>query len=104
LNRISVTVTPSSGSAGFIAYLTNSSGTVIPNSQTGLAGSGWKCDTSTTWSAATSCSFVGTGSKIINQVEIGKFSIIGAGAVVSKNIPANCTAVGVPAKPIKFHE
>jgi sugar O-acyltransferase (sialic acid O-acetyltransferase NeuD family) len=48
--------------------------------------------------------FVGTGSKIINRVEIGEFSIIGAGAVVSKSIPANCTAVGVPAKPIKFHE
>jgi sugar O-acyltransferase (sialic acid O-acetyltransferase NeuD family) len=48
--------------------------------------------------------FVGTGTKIINQVEIGEFSIIGAGAVVSKNIPAKCTAVGVPAKPIKFHE
>jgi sugar O-acyltransferase (sialic acid O-acetyltransferase NeuD family) len=48
--------------------------------------------------------FVGTGSKIINQVEIGEFSIIGAGAVVSKSIPAKCTAVGVPAKPIKFHE
>ena len=48
--------------------------------------------------------FMGTGSKIINQVEIGEFSIIGAGAVVSKSIPPNCTAVGVPAKPIKFHE
>jgi acetyltransferase-like isoleucine patch superfamily enzyme len=48
--------------------------------------------------------FVGTGSKIINQVEIGKFTIIGAGAVVTRSIPANCTAVGVPAKPIIFHE
>lgn len=48
--------------------------------------------------------FVGTGTKIINQISIGEFSIIGAGAVVTKSIPANCTAVGVPAKPIKFHE
>jgi len=47
--------------------------------------------------------FVGTGAKIINLVEIGKNSIIGAGAVVSKHIPPNCTAVGVPAKPIKYH-
>lgn len=47
--------------------------------------------------------FGGTGSKIINQVEIGKYSIIGAGAVVSKSIPPYCTAVGIPAKPIKFH-
>lgn len=47
--------------------------------------------------------YVGTGAKIINQVEIGENTIIGAGAVVAKSLPANCTAVGVPAKPIKFH-
>jgi sugar O-acyltransferase (sialic acid O-acetyltransferase NeuD family) len=48
--------------------------------------------------------YVGTGAKIINQLEIGENAIIGAGAVVSKSIPPNCTAVGIPAKPIKFHE
>src|SRR5665647_1178010 len=48
--------------------------------------------------------YVGTGAKIINQLEIGENTIIGAGAVVSKSLPANCTAVGVPAKPIKFHD
>lgn len=47
--------------------------------------------------------YVGTGAKIINQLEIGENTIIGAGAVVSKSLPANCTAVGIPAKPIKFH-
>lgn len=47
--------------------------------------------------------YVGTGAKIINQVEIGEYTIVGAGAVVAKSLPANCTAVGVPAKPIKFH-
>lgn len=47
--------------------------------------------------------YVGTGAKIINQLEIGEKTIIGAGAVVAKSIPANCTAVGIPAKPIKFH-
>ena len=47
--------------------------------------------------------YVGTGGKIINQLEIGEKTIVGAGAVVSKSLPANCTAVGVPAKPIKFH-
>lgn len=46
--------------------------------------------------------YVGTGAKIINQVEIGEQTIVGAGAVVAKTLPANCTAVGVPAKPIKF--
>lgn len=47
--------------------------------------------------------YVGTGVKIINQLEIGENTIVGAGAVVAKRLPANCTAVGVPAKPIKFH-
>lgn len=47
--------------------------------------------------------YVGTGAKIINQLEIGENTIIGAGAVVSKSLPANCTAVGIPAKPVKFH-
>lgn len=47
--------------------------------------------------------YVGTGAKIINQLEIGTGTIIGAGAVVSKTLPPNCTAVGIPAKAIKFH-
>ncbi len=42
--------------------------------------------------------YVGTGAKIINQINIGSHSIIGAGAVVIKDISANSTAVGVPAK------
>ncbi|MFA5670052.1 MAG: acetyltransferase [Balneolaceae bacterium] len=47
--------------------------------------------------------YCGTGAKLINQLKIGEGTIIGAGGVVSKDLPANCTAVGVPAKPIKFH-
>ena len=48
--------------------------------------------------------YVGTGTKIINQLSIGDGTIVGAGAVVAKTLPPNCTAVGIPAKPIKFHE
>lgn len=48
--------------------------------------------------------YVGTGAKIINLLEIGDYTIVGAGAVVAKTLPAKCTAVGIPAKPIKFHE
>ena len=48
--------------------------------------------------------YVGTGAKIINQLKIGEYTIVGSGAVVSKSLPAKCTAVGIPAKPIKFHE
>jgi sugar O-acyltransferase (sialic acid O-acetyltransferase NeuD family) len=45
--------------------------------------------------------YIGTGAKIINQLEIGRNTVVGAGAVVSKSLPSNCTAVGIPAKIIK---
>ena len=32
------------------------------------------------------------------QLSIGEYALIGAGAVVTRSIPAKCTAVGVPAK------
>ena len=48
--------------------------------------------------------YCGTGVKIINQTSIGAETIVGAGAVVVKPLPAKCTAVGAPAKAIKFHE
>lgn len=39
---------------------------------------------------------------IINPgVQIGKNSVVGAGAVVTRDIPANSVAVGIPAKVIK---
>jgi sugar O-acyltransferase (sialic acid O-acetyltransferase NeuD family) len=44
---------------------------------------------------------VGSNTTIIPKRIIGKWCIIGAGAVVTKDLPENCTAVGVPAKPIK---
>lgn len=50
------------------------------------------------------CVSVGTGSAVIQGVNIGRNAVVGAGAVVVKDLPANCTAVGSPAKPIKFHE
>lgn len=46
---------------------------------------------------------LGTGSKVIQGKMIGEHTIIGAGAVVVNNIPADCTAMGIPAKPVKFH-
>ena len=48
--------------------------------------------------------YVGTGAKIINHLEIGEGTVIGAGAVVYKSLPPNCTAVGIPARPVKFHD
>lgn len=48
-------------------------------------------------------SYLGTGTKVIQQITIGSHSILGAGSVVTTSIPNNCTAVGIPARPIKFH-
>ena len=39
--------------------------------------------------------------KIRYQWSIGEYAIIGAGAEVTRSIPAKCTAVGVPAKVVK---
>ena len=43
----------------------------------------------------------GTGAVILQGLTVGKWSIIGAGAVVVNNIPDNVTAVGVPARVVK---
>jgi len=48
------------------------------------------------------CVEMGTGSQIIQGVKVGEDTIVGAGAVIVKDLPRKCTAVGVPAKPIKF--
>jgi len=38
--------------------------------------------------------------KILKGVTIGKNSIIGTGSIVTKSIPDNCIAAGIPAKVI----
>ncbi|WP_090115010.1 DapH/DapD/GlmU-related protein [Limimaricola pyoseonensis] len=45
--------------------------------------------------------WIGEGVAILPGVSIGDNCIIGANSVVTRNIPKNCIAVGVPAKPIK---
>lgn len=50
------------------------------------------------------CVEMGTGCQIIQGLKVGEGTIVGAGAVVVKELPRECTAVGSPAKPIKFHE
>lgn len=45
---------------------------------------------------------VGVGAKILGAVEIGDDAKIGGGAVVLRNVPANTTAVGVPARAVAW--
>jgi sugar O-acyltransferase (sialic acid O-acetyltransferase NeuD family) len=48
--------------------------------------------------------FLGVGARVIPGVRIGRWSIVGAGAVVTRDIPDNCTAVGIPARVIRTRE
>ncbi|GGG52927.1 acetyltransferase [Hymenobacter glacieicola] len=48
--------------------------------------------------------YLGTNATVINQVRVGNNAIIGAGAVAVRDVPGNCTAVGVPAQVIKQHD
>ena len=41
--------------------------------------------------------WIGTKAVVLSGVEIGDGAVIGAGAVVTKNVPPYCVAVGVPA-------
>ena len=44
--------------------------------------------------------FLGDGAKIVGHVTVGDHAVIGVSAVVTKDIPACSTAVGIPAKVI----
>lgn len=45
--------------------------------------------------------WIGSDSTILPGVEIGDGAVIGAGSIVTKNVPANSIAVGSPARVIK---
>jgi sugar O-acyltransferase (sialic acid O-acetyltransferase NeuD family) len=44
---------------------------------------------------------VGTGSVVIPGCTVGRWAIVGAGSVVTKQIPADSTVVGAPARVVK---
>jgi sugar O-acyltransferase (sialic acid O-acetyltransferase NeuD family) len=48
--------------------------------------------------------YLGTNATVIHQVRVGAGTTVGAGAVVVRDLPAHCIAVGVPAKAIKSLE
>ncbi len=48
--------------------------------------------------------YIGTGANFNERITVGEWSVIGSGASVVRDIPANATAVGCPAKVIKTRE
>ena len=47
---------------------------------------------------------IGAGTKVLGPVSIGDNARVGAGSVVLHNLPANCTAVGVPAEVVRINK
>jgi acetyltransferase-like isoleucine patch superfamily enzyme len=45
--------------------------------------------------------WIGANATILQGVTVGENSVVAAGAVVSKDVPANTVVGGIPAKPIK---
>ncbi len=48
--------------------------------------------------------FCGIGSRIINGITVGKWATVGAGGVVTNDLPEYSLSVGVPAKVISYVE
>ncbi len=45
---------------------------------------------------------IGSGATILSQLTIGKNALVGAGAVVTKDVPANAVVAGNPAKVLRY--
>ncbi len=45
-------------------------------------------------------SLIGSGAIVLPGLEIGDYAVIGAGSVITKNVPSGATFAGNPAKPI----
>ncbi|MCK5534925.1 sugar O-acetyltransferase, partial [bacterium] len=45
--------------------------------------------------------FIGTGAIILPGVEVGESAVVGAGAVVTKDVVPGITVIGIPAKVLK---
>jgi serine O-acetyltransferase len=67
----------------------------------GLRGSFFSDDMGTKGPTIGAYTRVGTGSKVIGAITIGERAVIGAGAVVIRDVPEAATVVGVPAKIVR---
>jgi len=47
---------------------------------------------------------IGAGAKVLGPITIGDNCRIGAGSVVLKNVPSNCTVVGVPGRVVRRND
>lgn len=48
--------------------------------------------------------FIGSGATVLGDVRIGDFAKVGAGTVVTTDVPGGCTAIGNPARLTNFPE
>ncbi len=60
----------------------------------------WKVETTLVRKGAS----VGSGTTILSKVVIGQNAIVGAGSVVTKDVPANAIVAGNPAKVLRYIE
>ena len=58
----------------------------------------WKVETTVVKKGAS----IGSGSTILSRVTIGEYAIVGAGSVVTKDVPANAIVAGNPAKLLRY--
>lgn len=62
-----------------------------------LAKGDWKCQSTRVKKGAS----IGSGATILGGITIGENAMIGAGSVVTRDVPADSTVVGNPARPIR---
>jgi acetyltransferase-like isoleucine patch superfamily enzyme len=60
----------------------------------------WKVETTRVKKGAS----IGSGSTILSKVTVGENAIVGAGSVVTKDVPANAIVAGNPAKVLRYVE
>jgi acetyltransferase-like isoleucine patch superfamily enzyme len=57
----------------------------------------WECQTTVVRRGAS----IGSGSTLLGGITVGEHAIVGAGSVVTKDVPANTTVAGNPARVLK---